>query len=209
MEPEQVITDLYVLAAVDRVERHREWSGAPIWGIYDHLGVRKRSSDARRVRAHVAALTETGSLEPLRRNGVQMWRLTSKGRARLRRAKVAPELPESPQHQTWHQATTLAAQEIERVRENLRATLTEAGQQLDADASSDAWFELSERLAHASWVLGSATYCLREWEEPTDDRADIDDRSDPSDAGLSRERKGRRRYRRTGRRNIHLWRDKD
>ena len=77
--------------------------------------------------------------------------------------------------------------------------------QIGADAPSDVWFALSERLRLGTWLLGSATHCLREWAEPSDDLPDVDDHTDPSDANLSQEKKARRRSRRHGRRNVLLW----
>ena len=37
---------------------------------------------------------------------------------------------------------------------------------------SDERFALSDRLPETSWRVGSATYCLSEWAEPSDDTAD-------------------------------------
>lgn len=84
--------------------------------------------------------------------------------------------PPSPQHQTWREACSAAAARIEEFREDLRHALDEATGLLNADPQtpSDMWFEVSKRLKHACWRLGSATYCLGEWAEPDDARADID-----------------------------------
>jgi hypothetical protein len=67
--------------------------------------------------------------------------------------------------------------------------------------SSDAWFEVGERLHRACRRLGSATHCLHEWAEPPEDRSDHDERSEPSDAGLPIDERRRREARRAGRRN--------
>lgn len=204
-----VVPDDLILAAVARSERHRSREIVSRPNIHEQLGIPSRSGEVRRIKARVAALTEEGCLKQSRRRSIDFWTLTTKGRRRLKRANVESLLPESPQHQEWRNATTLAAQEIERMRESLRATLAEATERIDSDASSDVWFELSARLQRTSWLVGSATYCLREWVEPTDERADTDERSDPSDAGLSRKQKARRVFRRAGRRNFRLWGDED
>jgi hypothetical protein len=92
----------------------------------------------------------------------------------------------------------------------VRSAVDETAALLDSRpaASSDAWFELSERLGRAVWRLGSATYCLHEWAEPSDEVADIDDRSDPGDERLADDERARRRSHRAGRRNVALWRDR-
>jgi hypothetical protein len=210
--PADVIPDELVLAAIERAERHRarDTPGVPVWAITDHLDIPRRSGLARRVRARLDALEVAGSLERSRRHGVPTWALASAGRRRLQRARRAgnvPALPESPQHRAWRNARTAATQEIERFRPTVRDCLGEAALLLDADppASSDAWFELGERLQRACRRLGSASYCVDEWAEPDDARADIDDHRDPADKGLDRAERARRSARRAGRRNISLW----
>jgi hypothetical protein len=165
---------------------------------------------ARRVRSQLDALEAGGFLERSRRHGVQVWALTHSGRQRLRHAHLAgsvPQLPESPQHRAWNNARTAAAQEIDRVRQSLRQSLGDAISLLDAEpsADSDAWFELCERLHRATWRVGSASYCLREWVEPGDERADNDDHHGPSDDQLAPDQQRRYQVRRHGRRNIRLW----
>jgi hypothetical protein len=200
-----VVPDDLILAAVERSERHRSRQIVSRSDIHDHLSVPSRSGEVRRIKARITALTEEDYLQQARAHSIDYWTLTPKGRRRLKRANVESLLPESPQHQEWRKATTLSAQEIERMRESLRTTLAEATERIDSDASSDVWFELSERLRRDAWLLGSSTHCLREWAEPSDDLADVDDHTDPSDADLSREKKARRRSRRHGRRNVLLW----
>jgi len=117
------------------------------------------------------------------------------------------ELPESPQHQAWRAARALAEWEIEQFRSAMADVLTEATALLDGSGSSDGWFEMADRLRKAAWRLGSATYCLLQWSEPTDDRADIDDHSMASDVLLGDEERARCSHRRSGRRNTNLWRD--
>jgi hypothetical protein len=131
--------------------------------------------------------------------------------ARGDRAGEVPVLPESPQHRQWREARALAAQEIERMREVVRATVDEAARLLDSSTavSSDAWFELNDRLRRVIWRLASAGYCLHEWTEPLDKQADIDDGSNPGDRHLTEGERTRRRSRRAGRRNTTLWRDRE
>lgn len=70
---------------------------------------------------------------------------------------------------------------------------------------SDTLFEAADRLEYVVQRLGSASYCLYEWPEPSDDRADIDREEDPADATIDPERLGAVRARRRGRRNISRW----
>lgn len=207
-----------VLAAVERAVRHRGEArrAAPLWEILAHLAIPRRSTAARVVRARLEALCKGGALEPSREHGVSLWALTPAGRKRLleqRRAGAVLELPESPQHAAWRNANTLAGQEIERFRRRLGAGLEAATVLLACtpQVDSDTWFELGERLQRSCWLLASASHCLYEWAEPGDARADIDDyaegpRSQPAD--LDETALARRRTRRTGRRNIQLWRER-
>jgi hypothetical protein len=201
-----------VLGALERAARHRarETEEVPDWAVLEHLAVARHSPDARLVRAHLRALEAEGSLQRSRRHGVPMWALTRSGRRHLRLARVAGEvsaLPESPQHRAWRSARTAATQEIERFRRDLRAATEEAAALLDPDppAGSDAWFALGERLRRAAWRVGSAVYCLREWVEPCDERADIDEHLEPSEKSLDVEEQARLRGLRLGRRNVRLW----
>lgn len=58
-------------------------------------------------------------------------------------------------------------------------------------AENHGWFEMANRLRTAAWRLGSATYCLWQWSEPTDDRADIDDHTMPGDELLGDDERAR------------------
>jgi hypothetical protein len=191
----------------------------PTWSILEHLSVPRRSAAARHVSARLVAMQATGFVERSRRHGVPTWELTGVGERRLRKARRTSglaALPESPQHRTWRQARTAAEQEIDRFRDALRARLREAAPLLDAppssDAgdprpSSDAWLELGEELQRACRRLASASYCLNEWAEPEDERADVDQHVEPSDEGFDAGERAHRRARRTGRRNVRLWND--
>jgi DNA-binding transcriptional ArsR family regulator len=202
-----------VLAAVARACLHRSReSGVPFFEILDHLAIRKRTNASRDVRAHLDALREAGILRCSREHGVVVWSLTSAGDGRLERelhSADPPSLPESPQHRAWRNAHELAEQEIERFREELRATASGALELVDADppVRSDVWFTLARDLRSAAWVVGSAIHCLHEWREPTDDRADVDNHQEPGEESLLEEERNARRARRAGRRNTTLWRD--
>ena len=199
------IPDVTVLAAIDRAERHRGRQGVPVWLVFAHLGIPRRS---RRVRAQLQALGQDGAIEQRRAHGVEIWALAPRGRRRLQGAGRV-DLPESPQHCQWRNARTLAAQEIERFRATMRDAVTEASALLSDTPGSDAWFDMAERLQRAARRLGSATYCLQEWLEPEDDRADIDDHASSGDLSLNSRERQRREARRAGRRNIRLWSDAD
>ena len=176
-----------------------------MWLVFEHLGIPRRS---RRVRAQLQALVQDGAIDQRRAHGVDIWALAPSGRRRLQGVGRV-DLPESPQHCQWRNACTLAAQEIERFRASMRDAVTEASALLSDTPGSDAWFELAERLQRAARRLGSATYCLHEWMEPDDDRADIDDQVSPGDLSLNPRERQQREARRAGRRNIRLWSDAD
>jgi hypothetical protein len=199
------IPDVTVLAAIDRAERHRGRPGVPVWLIFEHLRIPRRS---RLVRTQLQSLVQDGVIEQRRAHGVDVFALAPSGRRRLQGAGLV-DLPESPQHRAWRNARTLATQEIQRFRVSLGDALKEASALLNDTPDSDAWFELAEELRAAARRLGSATYCLHEWMEPSDDRADIDDHISPADRALDPSERQRRQVRRAGRRNTRLWPDVD
>lgn len=217
------ITDLHALAAVERAIRHRApgpSAAVPVWVIREHLGVPARSGAARQLRARLAALEGT-ALERGKRHGAEVWSLTAAGKRRLARARrkgELPVLPESPQHEAWRSARTLAQQRIEGFRVDVLGAIEHAQELLDLPAPvalapeappaaglSDEWFALAERLRFGCWRLGSAVYCLWEWPEPDDARADADEHTSASDAAFDSKRRAQRRALRRGRRNTRLW----
>ncbi len=208
--PAAAIPDPLVLAAIDRARIHRAdgETAVPIWAITEHLGIPRRS---RIVRAQIAALEASGAIERSRRHGIAMWSLTSAGKRRLTRARRAGEieLPESPQHAKWRNTRTLAEQEIERCHQAARDAIEAATAMLDAPVSdgpsSDEWFEIAQRLQRACWHLGSATYCLREWPEPSDAAPDIDERLEPHERTLDIFERTQLRAKRQGRRGFTSW----
>jgi DNA-binding XRE family transcriptional regulator len=221
-----VVSDVLVLAAIDRAERHsgRDARGVPVWALLRHLDVATRTKRAREVRERLDGLVAAGSLECGRRHGVAVWVLTSRGRRRLSRARRAgrvPVLPESPQHRAWREARGQAGQRIEgfwiavvdaveHADELLAAPVTplpllEGPGAAPGPPRSDEWLQVGEELQRACRRLASASYCLWEWPEPDDARADIDDLSGPCDRAFDPERRAERRARRQGRRNMLLW----
>lgn len=225
--PLDAVSDVLVLAAIDRAERHsgrgRDTRGVPVWALLKHLDVASRTKRAREVSARLDALEAGGVLERGRRHGVPVWALTSRGRGRLSRARRAgrvPVLPESPQHRAWREARGLAEERLGEFRLGVLEAVEHAQELLDVptpgvpvlegpDAApgpgSDEWFELGEQLRRACRRLGSASYCLWEWREPDDSCADIDDYSGRCDKALAPKQRAERRARRPGRRNTQLW----
>ncbi len=75
-----------------------------------------------------------------------------------------------------------------------------------AQPHSDAWLELAGELQRATaGASASASYCLHEWAEPDDARADVDEHLEPADDAFAPAERARRRTRRAGRRNVRLW----
>jgi hypothetical protein len=197
------VTEELVLAAMDRAARHRarEKDEVPVWALFEHLAIPRRSGAARRVRARVDAMEVAGLVERSRRHSVGMLVITRRARRlikQLQQEGSLPVLPESPQHQKWRHARTLAGQEIERFRARVRGLIGQVLGMLDASPAvdSDAWFDVAEQLHIACRRLGSATYCLHEWQEPDDAHADLEDHGEISVLA---------RARRAGRRNVRLW----
>jgi hypothetical protein len=173
------VSDTQILAAIDRAEAHdrNQIPDAARWDIAAHLGFVHDSWTTRRLRPQIDALKAAGRIRDVRRLGIDLVALTSTGRRALRRARSAGDvpLPESPQHRMWRHSRTMANDRIDGFREALRASMAELGTLLDAGQTpSDAWFEFGKRLSAECRRLGSATYCLSEWTEPDDARADVD-----------------------------------
>jgi hypothetical protein len=173
------VSDVVVLAAIERAECHTQASEV-LWRVIPrYLGFAHNGATTLRLRPQVEALTKAGLLKRSRVRSKDAWGLTSEGRERLagaRRGGEAVELPESPQHEVWRDAHEKAAERIDFFREQTRRSLKEAGGLLDDEqASSDAWFVLAECLKQKCSQLGAATHCLHEWGEPDDAQADVDD----------------------------------
>jgi len=171
------------------------------------MGFIYNGAATRQLRPRLDGLLAAGALTHARRHGLKMWVLTSTGRRRLARARRTEglvRLPESPQHRVWRHSRESAANRIGEYESDLRALVDEAGALLFSGerARSDRWLCLANRLQQAAKNLGVAAYCLREWPEPDDDRADIDDHNDAGDSKLDRDKRARLRYLRNGRRSI-------
>jgi hypothetical protein len=208
------VSDDMVLAAVDRAERH--WPhkhaerGVSLGQILPHLGFVRTAWITRNVRPQLEALVSGGVLRTSRRHGVAMWMLTEVGRKRLdthHKSGDVDELPESPQHRSWREARMLSAAHIDGFGVQLARDLDQAVAlvQRDRRVGSDTWFELADRLSRGCRHLGSATYCLYEWDEPDDAGADVDDQEDPGDERLNPSQLRRRQSLRRGRRNTRQW----
>jgi hypothetical protein len=189
------VSDTQILAAVERAELHneRQDEGVLRADLAEHLGFLHSGWTTRQLRPQLDALRAAGLLRDLRRQGLNVVGITSAGRRALAQARTAGEtieLPESPQHRRWRHARSAAGERIDGFRQQVHAALDEARRLLDADqVPSGAWFDLAGRLKTECWQLGSATYCLREWPEPGDDCADVDEVR--------------------GRRNVWQWKDAD
>jgi hypothetical protein len=172
------VSDAQILAAMHRAEVHDEDDHASRADIAAHLGFVHNSWTTRRLRQQLDALRTAGRIRDVRRYGLDLLALTDAGRRALETAQSARAviLPESPQHRKWRHSRTMAGDRIDGFREALRASMAEVGALLDAEQTpSDAWFEVGKRLSAECRRLGSATYCLFEWAEPNDARADVDE----------------------------------
>lgn len=186
--PYRPVPDALVLAAIDRAERHSTSGHADagvLWSrITEHLGFQHTSATSSKLRHQMSRLKTAGLVASKKAHGYPVWMLTSDGRKALAKARRKREdltLPESPQHRLWATARMAATERIDGLREQLRGTLSEAIDLLDSErgGDSDTWFELHGRLARESEWVAQATYCLREWPEPDDGKADRDDDSSP------------------------------
>lgn len=189
------ITDGLILAALERAERQTGSSKVWLRVFVEHLGLEPTAPTSRRLRPDLGYLCHVGLLRRGEAKGREHWSLTAEGReelARSRAAGVVRDLPESPQHRAWREARMRARAELPAFRQLVHAVLEEA-RELSAGyehGASAECFELAERLCSALWLLGSATHCMAEWQEPEDHIADVD--PDPGPA--------------PGRRAVSTWR---
>jgi hypothetical protein len=165
-----------LLAAVKRAQLHQDRDeGVAIWQIKAHLGLRHNGWTTRKVPPPLDGLVTAGLLEHRWEHSRNLWVITPKGR---RRASGFSELPESPQHRSWRRACVLAEQEIEcvwtRALDSVEAAEEALNNPKKVKPTSRTYRELGERLTRAFENLASATYCLNEWQEPNDERADVE-----------------------------------
>jgi len=163
-----------LLAAVRRGQLHQARSeGQSIAAIKQQLGLRHTGWTTKRLRPQLEALVAAGLLEQRKRLGRIVWALTTRGR---RRASPFRVLPESPQHKRWREATALAPHRAEAVRQGALAVVEQAQEllasPLHAGPDAKTWHELGRRLEKSMRVMASLTFCLREWDEPDDRRAE-------------------------------------
>ena len=178
LSPFEPVSDAQILAAIHRAEVHDQHDHASRSDIAAHLSFAHNSWTTRRLRPQLDALRSVGCVRDVRRYGLDLLALTDAGRRAVAKARSTGGvvLPESPQHRKWRHSRTLAGERIDGFRQALRASLAEAGTLLDTEQPpSTAWVEFAKRLSRDCKRLGSATYCLFEWPEPADERADVDD----------------------------------
>jgi transcriptional regulator with XRE-family HTH domain len=191
LDPAMPLADNVILAALGRAELHKgnDRPGVHYLALVEHLGLRKGAVTSRRLRPRLRELVAAGLVREPRRRGHDLLTLTREGKRRLKAAEPV-SLPESPQHRKWRDGRAAAAERIGGFRDDARSALDGAAALLASeDAPSDAWYALAGRLERACKRLGSATHCLREWAEPSDDARDV---AEP---------------RLAGRRNYRLWDD--
>jgi hypothetical protein len=187
--PEGSFPDALILAALKRAELHRgrDEPGVHYSDIVAHLGLKMGPSTGHKLRPRVRAMEAEGLIAGFKRNGSGAYKATPKGE-RVLRAAGEVALPESPQHRQWREAREAATERINSFRDGLRVLLDEGATLLTDEATdSEAWFVYGEKMGRACKRLGSATYCLRDWLEPNDASADVDE------------------SRRLGRRNPRSW----
>jgi len=172
------VSDLQILAALDRAARHNRTDSVPGFRLAEHLGLRHGTSTTRHLRPQIEKLTEAGQLVRTRRHGNSALSLTNKGRRRLARARRERrnlDLPESPQHRRWRTVQDEASNRINEFRNELGTTLTATRKLLrPGEQDFKAALEVLTRLRGQCDRLAWAMYCLYEWAEPDDAHADID-----------------------------------
>lgn len=169
--------DALILAALKRAELHwgRDQVGTSYASVVAHLGLKMGSSTGHKLRPRFREMEAAGLIRGFKRHGSIVHAATAKGE-RVLRAAGEVVLPESPQHRAWRTAHEAATERISGFRDDLRALLAEGATLLADEATdSEAWFAFGERFRRDCRRLGSATYCLREWVEPDDASADIDE----------------------------------
>lgn len=178
--PYRPVSELQVLAAVERSQRHLDKVFRR--DVAEHLGFTNSGATTRRLRPQLESLRDDGSLASERLNRLsEIWTITRRGRGRLaaarRRGAIEP-LPESPQHRTWRHARETAFDCLEDACGEVLAALAEADDVLGGGESrpgdSTRHFEVGERLERRFSRLGIAIHCLHEWPEPDDARRDVD-----------------------------------
>jgi hypothetical protein len=176
-DPKGSFPDALILAALKRAELHsgRDQVGAHYSSIVAHLGLKMGSSTGHKLRPRIREMEAAGLIRGFKRRGAIVHTATPKGE-RVLTAAGEVVLPESPQHRHWREAREAATERIGGFRDDLQALMSEGAALLADEATdSEAWVGFGEKVGKACKRLGSATYCLREWVEPSDATADIED----------------------------------
>ena len=172
MPDRDAIPEGLLLAAVSRAQLHHTADAATLLRIKQHLALRHTGWTTQQLRPTLDALVSAGLLRHSWRKSKDWWQITPPGE---QQAAPFSELPESPQHSAWRRARTLAEHEIERVWTRALGCVEEAEHTLNnSEPTSSTYRTLGDRLRVAFEDMASATYCLSEWAEPHDERADIE-----------------------------------
>jgi DNA-binding PadR family transcriptional regulator len=177
MPERDAIPDGTVLAAVRRAQLHREnrQVGVSLPTIKQHLGLRHTGWTTQQLRPTLDELVAAGLLRYSWRHSRHWWAITPPGK---RRASPFSVLPESPQHRKWREARILAEQERERIWtaaldavEAAEDALTNAK---NVKPTSETYLAIAKRVNATFSNMASVAYCLAEWAEPDDRRADVE-----------------------------------
>jgi hypothetical protein len=175
--PEGVFPDALILSVLARAELHdgRDEPGIHYSFVVDHLGLVMGPSTGHKLRPRFRAMEAASLITGFKRHGSVVYKANSEGkshaqgcgRCRVAGVAAAPRLARGPRRRREAHPGLL--------RRAGRAPREGTALLADDATDSEAWFAFGERLGKAYKRLGSATYCLREWAEPSDDTADIDD----------------------------------
>ncbi|HYB22208.1 MAG TPA: hypothetical protein VED41_00320, partial [Solirubrobacteraceae bacterium] len=166
------LSEMLVLAAVARAERHKQAPGVSLLVVAEHLDLPRSTGSTRRLGPFIERLRDEGAITQAAAYARDGWTLTPLGRRRLTRARRAgklPALPESPQHRRWRRERQRASEEIDALRAELFSTLAQAASHLYArSATSEDWRRLARGLQIQCSRLARTIYSLRERPEPDD-----------------------------------------
>jgi hypothetical protein len=187
------VSDVLILVALDRADRHqrpnRRGESGVVWRqLIEHLGFTHNSWTTRKLRPQVEALIDAGLVVRTRNASRVRWGLTDSGALRVAQARIDGEavLPVSPQRRQWQRGRSIAEVRIDSIHERLGRELREVLRLLESGtADSGDWYDAGGRLGDLCDRLGAATFCLREWDEPDDERPELDDES-PTNCGARR-----------------------
>ena len=163
-----VLSEMLVLAAIARAERHKQAAGVSWRVVAEHLDLPRSRASAEALRPIVERLVDGRAITQARDG----WALTPGGRRRLMRARRTgrlPVLPESPRHRRWRRERQSATEAIQRVRARLTSILAEVASHLYSESgSSEQWRHFARRLQIECTALARASECLNEQPEPDD-----------------------------------------